>query len=145
MNGNTHNTMLDFLRKQFPKGSRIHLNAMRDDPFPIPPGSEGTLVLIDSIGQFHVEWDCGSSLAVTPDVDDFEVFPPHFVFGEYVFTPMRNAFNKNTSWWISKKGFASALYCFSGDHNEAKYQLTEERRQGYISMFESSTQMEVSQ
>jgi len=39
--------------------------------------------------------------------------PAHRMFGDYVLTPVPNAFNGKTSWWISKKGCTVAHYCFS--------------------------------
>ena len=35
------------------------------------------------------------------------------VINDYVLTPCRNAFNQKISFWISKRGYTVALYCFS--------------------------------
>jgi len=54
-------------------GQRIMLIEMKDIQAP-PPGSMGTIKGIDGIGQIHVKWDNGSSLAVQPVGDRYQIF-----------------------------------------------------------------------
>ena len=60
---------IQFMREQYPAGTRIQLQEMNDPYSTLKPGSEGTLQFIDDIGTFHVQWDNGSGLSVAWGVD----------------------------------------------------------------------------
>lgn len=55
------------------KGDRIKCIQMKEDPNPIKSGDIGTVSHIDGIGQIHVRWDSGRSLALIPEIDQYEL------------------------------------------------------------------------
>ena len=61
---------VDFLRKMYPVGCKVELHFMDDVQAP-PSGTVGEVIFVDDIGQIHVKWENGSSLALIPDVDSF--------------------------------------------------------------------------
>lgn len=56
----------------YPKGAKIKLINM-NDKFAPPSGTIGTVDFVDDIGQIHVKWESGGSLALIIGEDDFEV------------------------------------------------------------------------
>ena len=56
-------------------GDRVKLISMPNDPFPIEPGSVGTVVAVTTgqFAQIDVDWDSGRSLCLIPGVDEWEV------------------------------------------------------------------------
>ena len=68
--------MVNFIKEQYPPGTRIRLNAM-DDPYaPVLPGTEGEVDFVDDEGQIFMKWNNGRTLPLAPGKDSFTVLPP---------------------------------------------------------------------
>lgn len=59
------------IKRNYPAGTRIELNEMIDTYSPVKAGMRGTVRFVDSMGQIHMQWDDGRTLALIPDVDSF--------------------------------------------------------------------------
>lgn len=55
--------VVEALREQYPKGTRVELVQM-DDPQAPPIGTLGTVRGVDDMGSIMVRWDNGSGLSV---------------------------------------------------------------------------------
>lgn len=60
------------VKEQYPAGTRIMLLFMGDDPRPIPPGSRGTVRVVDDMGTVHCDFDNGRRMGLIPGIDSFE-------------------------------------------------------------------------
>ena len=67
---------LDFLRSQYPEGSRLKIREMKDPESVFRPGTTGKLEHIDEDGRFHMKLDNGQTLALTIGEDRFSIQPP---------------------------------------------------------------------
>lgn len=63
---------MDRIKERYPVATRIQLINM-DDAQSIPGGTVGTVYYVDDIGQLHMKWDNGRSLALIPNVDQFVI------------------------------------------------------------------------
>ncbi len=62
---------VEFYKEHYPRGTRVQLDSMGDDPRPVPSGTKGTVIAVDDIGSLHVEFDNGRALGICPEVDKF--------------------------------------------------------------------------
>ena len=67
---------LEFLREQFPEGSRIELREKKNDLRPVKAGSRGTLEHINDDGTFRTAFDNGWTVNITLGEDRFTILPP---------------------------------------------------------------------
>ena len=63
---------IELLRKKYLEETRVRLFSMTGEP-QMQEGLTGTVRFVDDIGSIHVDWDNGSTLALIPDEDDFEI------------------------------------------------------------------------
>jgi hypothetical protein len=54
-------------------GKRVKLIRMEDPYTDLNYGDEGTILHTDDIGNIQVKWDKGSSLALIPEIDEYEI------------------------------------------------------------------------
>ncbi len=66
-----HEDELKALKVKYPRGKRLRLIYMCYDE-PVKRGTVGTICGVDDLGQIVMEWDCGSELALIPEIDKFE-------------------------------------------------------------------------
>lgn len=60
------------------------------------------------------------------------------IIGDYVITPIKNAFNEKYGYWISKRGEWQALYCFTPmDADDLEFHLREDVVKNYIDTFDN--------
>lgn len=62
---------IDMMKERYPKGTRICLDSMENDPNPIPPGTKGTVEFVDDCGSVFCKFDNGRSLGMIPGEDSF--------------------------------------------------------------------------
>ena len=74
-NGWPTHEQVERIKALYPAGTRIRLNHMDDPWSPVPEGTEGTVDMVDDIGQLHMKWDNGRTLPLVPGEDSFSVIP----------------------------------------------------------------------
>ena len=61
------------MKDTYKPGTRIQLDFMGDAPRPIPPGTKGTVRVVDDMGTVHCNFDNGRQLGLIPDEDVFHI------------------------------------------------------------------------
>jgi len=56
--------IVDRIRKQYPKGTRVELISMNDPYSTLKPGDQGTVDFVDDTATIFVNWDNGSMLGI---------------------------------------------------------------------------------
>lgn len=61
------------IKRMYPRGTRVELIQMGNDPHPIPAGTKGTVVYVDDMGDIQIDWDNERTLSLIPGEDTFKV------------------------------------------------------------------------
>lgn len=64
---------LNEIKENYPPETKIKLLKETEDKQPILAGTIGIVDYIDSEGQLHMKWENGRTLALIPEVDQFEI------------------------------------------------------------------------
>ena len=64
---------IQVIKDKYLTGTKIKLIKMYDPFTPPPSNTIGIVDFVDDIGQIHIKWNNGSTLALVPDLDEFEV------------------------------------------------------------------------
>lgn len=67
------------IKDTYPEGSRIVLDHMGDDPHPIPPGTKGTVRIVDDMGTVHCDFDNGRRLGLILSEDIFHLDKEQYI------------------------------------------------------------------
>ena len=70
-NGFPDRKTVEYIKKEFPAGTRVRLLGMDDAQAP-PAGTLGTVTAVDDAGHLLMSWDGGGSLSLILGVDRFE-------------------------------------------------------------------------
>ena len=63
---------VESIRKRYPAGTRLEVILMEDHQ-PVPPGTQGSVRVVDDVGTIHMRWDNGSTLGLIPGEDQFKI------------------------------------------------------------------------
>jgi len=63
------------IREMYPEGTLIELEEMKGEP-QMPSGMKGKVRFVDDMGQIHMRWENGSSLALNIEEDSFNKVEP---------------------------------------------------------------------
>lgn len=112
---------IEGIKMRYPKGTQIKLHEMEGEE-QMPFGLSGEVICVDDIGQVHVKWENGSTLALHPIKDKFEVLSAF----EYEAERKEQKFIDKVN-WLLKITDLEALHasCNSKDTSYAAVKLLE--------------------
>lgn len=65
--------VVEYLRRKYPKGTRVELVSMTDPYTKLQQGDRGSVDSVDDMGTIFVNWDRGSHLGVVYGEDSIEI------------------------------------------------------------------------
>lgn len=139
----TFQKYVQFLRTQFPPGSRVLLTSKGNPESEVDNGSQGTLAKVDSAGRFLVDWDTGQHTALHPEYDTFQIRQPDPMELKLYFPVTAERYREN-EWGemeddpVELTGRELAVYAGSIQTALAEAQFPEEQERGLMRWYDRS-------
>lgn len=139
----TFQKYVQFLRTQFPPGSRVLLTSKGNPESPVDNGAQGTLAKVDSAGRFLVNWDTGQHTALNLEQDTFQLRQPDPIELKLYFPVTAERYRQN-EWGemadnpVELTGRELASYAGNIQTALAAEQLPEEQERGLMRWYDRS-------
>ena len=112
-------------KQEYPPGTRLVLINMTDPYNPVPPGTRGTVRMVDDIGTLHMKFDNGRTLGIVPGEDSFRKLTRDEMLAEFEASKGidPNMFDKSAVFHCDETLGFPTMFCYNSETRMAWLEL----------------------